>query len=89
MKDVKDISELHKGLSDLPKIVKYRDGDEIVDCQLCFYKDEQMWVAAYHCSVYDCHLMCGYGDTAISAINHLRKVLKDWRKHRGEGYVKQ
>lgn len=95
MKDITEISELNKWLSDLPQIIKYKDGDAIVNCQLVFYYckdyygDERKWVAAYHCSEYDYHLMCGYGVTLVEAINHLRKVLKDYRKHRDEGYVRQ
>ena len=95
MKDITEISELNKWLSDLPQIIKYKDGDVIVNCQLVFYYckdyygDERKWVAAYHCSEYDCHLMCGYGVTLVEAVNHLRKVLKDYRKHRDEGYVRQ
>lgn len=91
MKEITDISELNEWLSDLPQVVKYKDGDVIVDCRLTFYfsNEEYKWTAAYHCGEYDYHLMCGYGKTLIEAVNHLRKVLKDYRKHRGEGYVRQ
>lgn len=93
-KEISNISELNKWLSDLPQIIKYKDGDAIVGCQLVFYyskeyKGANKWTAAYHCSEFDYHLMCGNGSTMIEAVNHLRRVLKDYRKHRGEGYVRQ
>lgn len=93
MKGITEISELNKWLSDLPGIIKYKDGDRIIDCELTFYFNNEYecyrWTAAYHCSEYDCHLMCGYGITLVEAVNHLRRVLKDYPKHRDEGYVKQ
>lgn len=92
MKDATKIFELNKWLSDLPEIIKYKDGDEIVDCRLTFYfhKDgEYKWTAAYHCSEYDYHLIYGFGDTLVDAVNYLRKALKEYRKHRGEGYIPQ
>lgn len=92
MKGITEISELNKWLSDLPEIVKYKDGDVIVDCRLTFYfhkNGEHKWTAAYYCEEFDYFLLHGFGDTIVAAVNHLRRVLKDYRKHRGEGYVKQ
>ena len=94
MKEIAEISELNKWLSDLPQTIRYGDGDEVVECSLVFYfnKDHEgddKWTAAYHCGEYDYRFMCGYGATLVDAVNHLRAVLKDYRRRRGEGYVGQ
>lgn len=82
------ISELNRWLSDLPKVIKDKDGDTIVDCRLTFYLSSEYesyrWTASYYyCSEYDFHLMCGYGTTLVEAVNHLRRVLKDYLSHSG------
>lgn len=93
-KEISSILELNEWLSDLPQVIKYKDGDAIMDCWLTFsylkeYKGKSKWVAAYYCGEYDYYLMCGYGVTLIEAVNHLRRVLKDYREHESEDYAGQ
>lgn len=89
MKDITEVSELNEWLSDLPETIKYKDGDTIMEFCLNFYfrKSNHKWVAAYTCD--DCHLMCGYGNTLVKAVNHLRRILKCYNKYKDEGYVQQ
>lgn len=95
MKEPIEISELNKWLSDLPEVIKYKDGDAIVDCRLSFYfhkgnkTEKSSWTVAYHCVEYNYFLMCGHGETLVKAVNHLRRVLKDYRRYRDDGYVRQ
>lgn len=92
MKEPIKIAELDKWLSDLPEIIKYKDGEEVVECRLTFYfhkSGDTHWTAAYYCREYDYFVCHGFGDTLIAAVKHLRRVLKDFRKRKGEGYVGQ
>lgn len=92
MKDPIEIAELNKWLSKLPEIIRYKDGEEVVDCRLTFYfhnGDVPSWTAAYYCSEYDYFACCGYGKTIVEAVNHLHKVYRDARKRREEGFVGQ
>ena len=92
MKDPIEITELNEWLTDLPTTLRYRDGEEIVDCCLTFYfhKDgSHKWTVAYYCREYDYFVVCGYGDTIVEAVTHLRKLYKDLRKQMVEGVVGQ
>lgn len=83
MKTPIKINELNKWLSDLPEIIKYKDGEEIVDCRLTFYfhkSGNPLWTAAYYCMEFDYFLFCGHGDTIVAAVDHLRRVYKDFKR---------
>ena len=88
------MDELNKLIAKLPESLKYKDGDEIVECGLTFFfrrgaNDAFKWAAAYYCTEHDYFLMCGYGSTIYSAALHLKRLIADYRRHRGDGYVPQ
>lgn len=88
MKQISKIVELNDYLDDLPEVIMYEDGEEMVKCRLCFYYSstdaKHKWTAAYHCSEYDYFVICGYGNTITEAVDHLRKLYKGCRKRREE-----
>lgn len=92
MKDPNKITELNKWLSDLPTVVRYKYGEEMTDCRLVFFFNkvtEQQWTAGYYSGEFDYFVMCGYGNTIVEAVGHLRKLYKDARKRRVDGVVEQ
>lgn len=83
------MDELNKLLSRLPEKLKYKDGDEIVECGLTFFfrkhSSRYQWTAGYYCMEMDYFLMCGYGNTIIEAAQHLERLVKEYLRRRGEG----
>ena len=63
----------------MPEVIRVKDGDVITDCCLTFsyYSKKHKWTAAYYSSEFDYYLSCGYGDTLVDALKHLRRTIKD------------
>lgn len=73
------MDELTRLLDSMPEVIRVKDGDEVVNCRLAFYysKSKHRWSAGYYSSEFDYFLSCGYGDTLIEAVKHLKRTIRN------------
>lgn len=81
------MDRLNRILDKMPEVIRVKDGDEIVDCRLSFFynKERHKWTASYYCTEFDYFLSCGYGDTIIKAVKHLKRTVRDIKVGNGAG----
>lgn len=75
------MDELQKILDSIPEKIRVKDGDEIVICRLCmfYFKLHKAWTVGYYSTEMDYFYCCGYGETIIKAVKHLKRTIKGIR----------
>lgn len=80
------VSELNDWLSDLPQIIKHKDGDKVRYYQLTFYfckssNRSDKWIASYTCEG-EIYLISECGPTLTSAASQLKQSLDLYYKYK-------